>query len=97
MSYRDHLAGHVRLALLQALEAAPGYSASAELLGDIIHAAGFRVAADLVGTELAWLCEQGLLSLEVLPRGVSVATLSPRGADVAAGRAIVPGVRRPGP
>jgi hypothetical protein len=50
---------------------------------------------DQVAADLHWLAEQGLLTAED-HEAVLVVTLSERGADVAAGRAIVPGVRRPG-
>ncbi|EDQ2494188.1 ArsR family transcriptional regulator, partial [Salmonella enterica subsp. enterica] len=50
---------------------------------------------DQVKTELRWLEEQSLVRTETL-ESVLVVWLTERGADVAAGRTIVPGVKRPG-
>lgn len=97
MSYAAHFAEHLRLALLRVLHEAPGYAANGSILQDAAEMLGLRASRDLVEAQLAWLDEQGLVSLERLPAGVSVATLTARGADVATGRAIVPGVVRPGP
>jgi len=49
-----------------------------------------------VRTDLAWLAEQGLLQTATTG-DVTMATLLTRGVDVAAGRAVVPGVKRPLP
>jgi hypothetical protein len=55
---------------------------------------GHNISRDLVVSHLTWLQEQALLTLENVG-GIQVATLSARGEDVAAGRATVPGVKRP--
>ncbi|MBA1271684.1 ArsR family transcriptional regulator, partial [Pseudomonas carnis] len=50
---------------------------------------------DQVKTEMHWLAEQGAVTVaDVGP--VLVATLTERGQDIAAGRARVPGIKRPG-
>jgi len=46
--------------------------------------------------DLAWLAEQGLVTIEEVAT-VMIATVTRRGGDVAFGRAVVPGVRRPEP
>ena len=56
---------------------------------------GHTLSRDQVKTEMQWLAEQGALTLnDVGP--VLVATLTERGQDIAAGRARVPGIKRPG-
>lgn len=57
---------------------------------------GHRVARDVVRADLAWLEELALLAVEKVGP-VWCATLTHRGADVATGRAVVPGVKRPSP
>lgn len=84
-----------RLVLLRALEAAVQYRANAYLLRAFADSLGHVVSADKLDTDLAWLAEQGLVTLERQP--VAVATLTARGLDVASGRASVPGVKRPLP
>lgn len=96
MSYRTHFAEHLRLALLQQLEAVPGYQANAAILQTLVAAIGVPASRDQVRAELAWLAEQGLVEIMDVG-GLLVATLTERGQDVARGLALVPGVRRPLP
>ena len=97
MSYRQTIAEHVRICLLRLLEEAPEYEANNAILADGVAHYGLKVTRDLVNTELAWLDEQGLIKLEAISKTLSIARLTSRGLDVAAGRATVPGVRRRGP
>jgi hypothetical protein len=98
LDFREHLAGHVRLAVLRVLEEAPGYQANSAILLSAIEMLGLRTTRDGLETELAWLAEQGLVALErLLAERLTVATLTGRGLDVALGRALVPGVARPAP
>lgn len=85
-----------RLVLLRALHKAAQYKANAYLLRRYCDAIGHTVSADRIEQDLAWLAEQGLIDA-VQNGGVTVATLSVRGADVATGAATVPGVQRPRP
>lgn len=85
---------HLRLALLQLLEQASGYSANDSVLTDALRSVGFTASRDQVRAELAWLAEQDLVTSEPLDR-LRVATLTGRGQDVATGAATVPGVKRP--
>jgi hypothetical protein len=95
--YMDTLTADQRLVLLRLLEKAPGFrfnsSILRKLMGDKV---GYIVPRDKVLTELSWLAEQGLVTLEE-GIGCSIATLTSRGLDVATGAASVPGVDRPGP
>lgn len=84
-----------RLVILKGLESAAQYKANGFLLRRYCEALGHVVSADQIATDLAWLAEQGLMTLDGAQ--VSVATLTTRGLDVATGRANVPGVARPQP
>lgn len=96
MSFTALIEADIRLVLLRSLAEAGGYSLNESVLAAMLGALGHRVSRDRVRTELGWLAEQGLVSTEDV-LGVTVATLTPRGADVAGGCATVPGVKRPRP
>jgi len=96
MSYQDHFAKHVRIAILRVLDAAPGCRANSSILHSAVDELGLTASRDQVKGEIAWLAEQGLLTV-VDHGGLLVASLTERGADVAAGRAVVPGIQRPTP
>lgn len=85
-----------RLVVLRGLQHAVRYRAPAQLVRAYCDALGHTVSADKLATDLAWLAEQGLVTLAA-EQGVQVATMTERGLDVATGRAQVPGVQRPGP
>ena len=85
-----------RCAFLRFLAEEPDYAMNTSLIQDALAAVGHGVSRDVVHTDAAWLAETGLVSLEDLG-GIVVVTLTGRGADVALGRAVVPGVKRPGP
>lgn len=96
MNYDQAMTEDRRLVLLRALAAAAQYRANAFLLRRYCDAVGHVVSAERIETDLAWLAEQGLASL-VRSEGITVATLSVRGLDVAEGRATAPGVQKPQP
>lgn len=85
-----------RLTILILLEACEGREASVELLHRALPREGLASSVDAVAADLAWLDEQGLATTRDR-EGVLFAKITPRGADVAADRAHVPGVERPGP
>lgn len=97
MNYSPHFVRHLRLAILRLLSEAPGYSLNASITADALGSMGLSASRDQVRGEIAWLSEQGLVTGDELPGGLVVATLTERGADVASGRASVPGVQRPSP
>lgn len=85
-----------RLVLLKALASAAGYKANAYLLRKFAASLGHVVGGDRIAADLAWLRDSGLIGLaEEL--GVTVATITARGKDVADGVADVPGVAKPQP
>lgn len=89
------LAEDRRLVILRVLADLPGYRTNSYLLQTLLTKFGHEPSIDQLKGDLAWLQEQGLLSFDDI-EGVYVATLNGRGQDVAAGRAVVPGVKRPG-
>jgi len=81
-----------RLMILRALAQTSGYGANRGLIQQFLDGEGHIVSRDLVDAEVSWLGELGLVSLRD-----DAVLLTARGADVAAGRTTVPGVRRPTP
>lgn len=95
-SYADFEAGHRKLAILRLLAEDAGYSANDSVIRAAIQPLGFTVSRDRVRTDLAWLAEQGLVTIEDIAH-LKVAKLTERGGDVASGAARVDGVERPSP
>jgi Fe2+ or Zn2+ uptake regulation protein len=96
MDYETVITEQLRCNLLRLLAEAPGYTANDSVLGDLAEEFGFRPSRDAIRTQLAWLAEQGLVTVNTV-KSCHVATLTGRGEDVAQGRATVPGVKRPHP
>lgn len=94
-NFASFLAEDRRLVILRVLSELPAYRTNSFLLSTLLGKFGHEPSADQVKGDLAWLEEQQLLTVEVV-ESVHIATLTTRGADVAAGRAVVPGVKRPG-
>lgn len=97
--FADRLREDRRLVLLRLLSEQPGYRCNSSNLHAGLYGLAIAASRDDVATDLHWLRDMGLLTLEDVPEvpGLTIATLSTRGDDVAKGQAIVPGVRRPGP
>ncbi|MGE4191803.1 MAG: ArsR family transcriptional regulator [Pseudodesulfovibrio sp.] len=96
MSFVDLLTEDRRLVLLRLLDQAPAAQANTYVLATGLRSMGHDCSQDQVETDAAWLAEQGLVAVKEL-ESVRVVQLTARGADVAAGRARVPGVKRPVP
>lgn len=96
MSFDTHLREHRRLIILRSLGEANG-RLNSSVLQDACNHFGITSTRDDVRTDCAWLKEQGLVRLDDLTPTVQLVELTERGADVAEGRARVPGVRRPSP
>lgn len=95
-TFAEHLAADRRFRVLCLLEAANGYKAAGSLLHAALAGFGHNPSHDQLASDLAWLAEQGLVTLNEIG-SVQIAALTTRGADVARGAATVPGVRRRGP
>jgi len=96
MSFKTILTEDQRLVMLRALEQDAGYDLNESILQSFLGAYGHSVSRDKVRTELRWLEEQGLVTINEVA-AILVATLTGRGADVAKGLAVVDGVKRPRP
>lgn len=96
MKFDELIDADRRLLTLQCLNEDPGYSLNEAVLQSMLEALGHSVSRDRLRTDLAWLAEQGLVSIGAVGT-VQVAMITGRGVDVAVGRVIVPGVRRPRP
>lgn len=94
MKFKELVISDQRLVILRTLLDSPAYEANESILDSALDMLGHNVSRDVVLTHMAWLEEQGLISIrEAL--NTKVATLKQRGEDVATGQAIVPGVKRP--
>ncbi|GAA4650828.1 hypothetical protein GCM10023116_31110 [Kistimonas scapharcae] len=94
MNYQDALNECQRLVILRCLSEMTGYKANESILQNLLDCYGYSLSRDQVKTHMAWLAEQGLITVDTVA-DIQVATLTARGEDCAAGRAQVPGVKRP--
>lgn len=97
MSLADVYREHLRIAVLRLLEQAPGHSANGSIIQEAVNRVGIKAGRDQIRTELAWLQEQGLISVEEVAPKLHVAELTQAGLDVATGQRTVPGIKRPAP
>lgn len=96
-SFAAYTDGHIRLTILEFLRHAPAYSANDAVLRSACDAIGLPSTRSKIRAELVWLEEQGLLRRAEFPGDVTVATITERGEEVAAGRSSYPGVEKPAP
>ena len=94
--FADYLRQDQRLVVLRILSELPQFRSNSSVMANLLGEFGHHPSRDQVKTELVWLGEQNLIKVEDLG-SVLVVTLTERGADVAAGRASVPGVSKPRP
>ncbi|WP_312566196.1 ArsR family transcriptional regulator [Comamonas sp.] len=94
-NYAQVLTEDRRLVILRVLSELNAYKANSSVIGTLLERWGHTPSRDQIKTDLRWLEEQGLLSIEEI-ESVLLATLTERGMDVAKGRASQPGVKRPG-
>lgn len=88
-----------RLVILQSLEACNN-DANQNIIQTCLVEYGHSISMDLVRTHLAWLEEQELITVNkasVCDVSFYVAEITQRGLDVANGRAVIDGVRKPNP
>jgi len=85
-----------RLVILMVLMQSDHYSANEHLVRSMMDVMGHNVGRDLLRGEFDWLTEQRLIDLTTFG-DIKIAQLTPRGKDVAEGRTVVTGVKRPEP
>lgn len=96
MRFREFVQEDRRLEILLFLAATAGFGASHYLLHTAVDSVGHVVSMDTLKADLYWLGEQGLV--DVNTEGESfIVRLKQRGMDVAEGRTVHPGVKRPKP
>jgi len=96
MAFNKIMNEHHRLSILHCLAAMDSYSTNDSIIQSVCAEYGNNMTTDKIRTHLHWLKEQDLVSLEETGPYL-VASLTGRGIDAEAGRAIVPGIKRPGP
>jgi hypothetical protein len=94
--YGQMIRKHRRLAILRFLKDCDGYAANSSILRDVLNGVGVSSTADQVTTELAWLREQGMISLDDLG-SLMLATATTRGVEIAQGLASHPDIQHPSP
>lgn len=95
-AYQEHQSRHRRLSLLRVLSEAGGYTANDSLLVTIVNDFGIVSTRDQVRSEIAWLKDHGFVTTKEIA-GVTIATLTEAGGEIAAGRRTDPGVAKPSP
>ncbi len=96
MALQDILQKDQRLVILRVLSENAGYRANESVLDCALGSLGHYISRDKVKTEMGYLAEQGLITLNE-SFGTTVATLTSRGLDIATGQATHHGVKRPRP
>lgn len=93
--FADYLREDQRLVILRVLSDMPSYRANSSVLYNLLDTFGHSPSRDQVKSHLRWLEEQDLVEIEDVS-DLLIATLTSRGQDVAQGRVMVDGVKRPG-
>lgn len=94
-NFDELLTQDMRLVILRSI-ADDGLSLNESLIQEVLELYGHAVSRDRVRTEMRWLEEQHLITIEAVS-GIFVGRLTRRGLDVAMGRARIDGVKRPSP
>lgn len=97
MSLSDLLDGDRRLVVLRSLATLVPHEANESVLQSCLSEYGHHASRDQVRTLLDWLSENGLVDLRDVGGTIRVASLTGRGLDVAEGRLVASGVKRPRP
>jgi hypothetical protein len=87
---------HARIAILRFIEAAPKYISNVSMLTEQLPRVGIAYTRDQVETELEWLAEQDMVTLERNGAFI-VVTATVRGVEVAQGTARHAKIQRPRP
>ena len=94
--YATTLKKHRRLTILRFLKDCGDYTSNASILSDVCNGMGVNSTRDQITTELAWLKEQGFVTLDDKDSFI-VVEATQAGLDIADGRARHPDIQRPRP
>ncbi|WP_462171101.1 VpaChn25_0724 family phage protein [Pseudoalteromonas xiamenensis] len=97
MAINTVMAEHQRISILIALKESPDYGANISMLSDVLNHYALGCSRDQLKTLLNWLEQNGYVKLERMSENTWVARITASGIDVADGRSIVPGIKRPAP
>jgi predicted transcriptional regulator len=95
--YKDYVTADRRLAILRFLSEENDFSLNESVLAVALEKIGHAVARDVVRSDLEFLRDIALIRLEKVMDRILVAKITQRGLDVATGKTIVSGVKRPAP
>lgn len=86
-----------RIAILRFLFIAPGKTVNSDILKIVLNERGITTTADDLTSDLYFLKDAGFVDVRYFfeEKNLAVYTLTERGEDVATGRLIAQGVRRP--
>lgn len=97
-TYKEIVAQDRRLAMLRFLSEDNDYKINDSVMQQALEQLGHSVSREAIQADFDFLAEIGLIEVETYFDGkVQVAKITGRGLDVAAGRAVVTGVKRPRP
>ena len=88
MMFAERMAEDRRLVILRTLESCSGYETNESIIAMMLDDFGHRVSRDQVRTDLAWLKEQGLVTVEEIAT-VQIATMTQRGLETATGMKLI--------
>ena len=94
MEQDNELSKHRRTAILIVLKDAPEYMGNDSVLTDKLYMAGLPTARSVVIAQMEWLRDHELITLSSYA-DLKIAQLTDRGLDVAYGRIVVDGVKKP--
>ena len=94
MSYAEFLKEDQRLVLLRILYEMPRYSSTSSIIYSELDHYGHAISRDQVKKHMSCLSQQDLIKTETIGN-VIVGRLTDFGADVATGKVVVSGVKRP--
>lgn len=93
MPFQDIQNEHARISILLTLNEL-NYKSNDSMIQQCCERYHNVMSLDQVRTNLGWLAEQGLVTIEKVDH-ITNATLTSRGQDVAEGRSFVDGIKRP--
>ena len=95
--FNNFLVENRRVAILRFLAEDSDYSLNDSVIQACLEEIGLGCSRDAIRADFAFLADIGAITFEVVMGSIYVAKLTAKGDDIAKGRAVVPGVKKPGP